>query len=216
MIMEINLAIVIKSNNEITSKIFNALLRDIKFAFYNYYKVLFVLFLIFIPFKLMAEDGSNFSKIIYKNGDWQIVEITAPLKIIYRIATDSINIKNTHLTIDLLNQCKYESVVMIKKFKEYSPIMTKGKLILQYKISNQLEFQEIVETDMSKGDTYGFFIFKNLLAENLYVAKESSRLTIWVPPSGDGQVKRSQNFYFSLNGFKNVYSKAKSLCSDNN
>ena len=125
------------------------------------------------------------------------------------------NIQNTHLTIDLLNQCKYESVIMIKKFKEYSPIMTKGKLILQYKISNHLENQEIVETDMSKGDTYGFFKFKNLLAENLYAAKESSRLAIWVPASGDGQVKRSENFYFSLNGFKNVYSKAQSLCSDN-
>ena len=187
----------------------------IKFEAQNCYKLLLILFFFCISTSSQAVDGSNFSKIIYKNGDWQIIEMTAPLKIVYRIATDSLNIQDTHLTIDLLNQCKYDPVIMIKKFKEYSPIMSNGKLILQYKISNLLEMQEIVDTDMSVGDTYGFFNFKKLLAENLYSAKESSRLAIWVPASGNGQVKRSENFYFSLDGFKNVYAKAKSLCSDN-
>ena len=164
-----------KWNTKITKKLFQLLIKDTKFIFQKYHKISFILFLTLTSFNSRAVDGSNFSKIIYKNGDWQIVEITAPLKIVYRIATDSMNIQNTHLTIDLLDQCKYEPVIMIKKFKEYIPIMTKGKLILQYKISNQLENQEIVETEMSKGDTYGFFNFKKLLAENLYAAKESSR-----------------------------------------
>lgn len=199
----------------ITRKLIGIEMFHIKFKIQSFYKLLLILNLFFISTNSHAVDASNFSKIIYKNGDWKIVEMTAPLKIVYRIATDSINIKNTHLTIDLLNQCKYDPVIMIKKFKEYSPIMTNGKLILQYKISNLIENQEIVETDMSIGDTYGFFNFKDLSAENLYSAKETSRLAIWVPASGDGQVKRSENFYFSLVGFKNVYAKAKSLCSDN-
>jgi hypothetical protein len=93
--------------------------------------------------------------------------------------------------------------------------MTKGQLILQYRIPDLLENQEIVSTDMSEGDTYGFFQFKNLLADNFYISKEKSRLAIWVPESGDGRVKRSGNTYFSLEGFRVTYSKAKSLCLAN-
>ena len=137
----------------ITRKLIGIEMFHIKFKIQSFYKLLLILNLFFISTNSHAVDASNFSKIIYKNGDWKIVEMTAPLKIVYRIATDSINIKNTHLTIDLLNQCKYDPVIMIKKFKEYSPIMTNGKLILQYKISNLIENQEIVETDMSIGDT---------------------------------------------------------------
>ena len=162
-----------------------------------------------------AVDASDISKVIYENGSWKIIEISAKTRIIYRMATDSINIKDTHLTIDLLNQCKFEPLVMVKKFAKYNPLMSKGKLILQYRIPDLLENQEIVDTEMTEGDTYGFFSFKNLLADNLFISKESSRLAIWVPPSGDGRVQRSANTYFSLEGFKVVYSKAKSLCNDN-
>jgi hypothetical protein len=162
-----------------------------------------------------AVDATNVAKIIYESGGWKVVEIAGQSKMLYRIATDSINIKDTHLTIDFISQCKADSVVMVKKFQEYNPILNNGKLILQYRIPDAYENQEIVDTEMSQGDSYAFFKFSKLRADNFYIAKETSRLAIWVPESGDGHVKKSSNFYFSLEGFRSVYTKAKSLCQTN-
>ena len=191
----------------------------VNFRKYNISNNLISLFIFFVSCFISsssnAVDASSAAKVIYQNGSWKIVEITGNSKILYRIATDSINLKDTHLTIDFLKQCKAEPVVMIKKFSIYNPLLNKGKLILQYRIPDLLENQEIVETEMSQGDTWAFFNFKNLMIEKLYIAKESSRLAIWVPESGDGEVKRSANFYFSLEGFKTVYVKAKGMCEAN-
>ena len=70
-----------------------------------------------ISSRVAAVDASDISKVIYENGSWKIIEISAKTRIIYRMATDSINIKDTHLTIDLLNQCKFDPLVMVKKFQ---------------------------------------------------------------------------------------------------
>ena len=182
----------------------------------NLYLSILILGACFVTTNSIAVDASKIAKVIHQSGSWKIIEFTAKSKIFYRIATDSININETHLSIDFLNQCKPDPVVMIKNFKEYNPLLDKGNLILQYRVPNLIENQEIVDTEMSEGDTYGFFKFKKFSADNLFVAKESSRLAIWVPASGDGQVKRSVNFYFSLEGFKQVFVKAKELCRANN
>jgi hypothetical protein len=160
-------------------------------------------------------DASDFAKVIYKDRAWQLVEISGASKILYRVATDSTNVKDTHLTLNFVKGCKPDPVVMIKKFNAYSPSLNEGLLMLQYKIPDFFENQEIVRTEMSEGDIYAFFKFKELSSEKIYIAKESSRLSIWVPASGDGKVKRSSNFYFSLEGFRAVFLKAKEMCKAN-
>jgi uncharacterized protein (DUF1810 family) len=52
--------------------------------------------ILFLSKNANAVDASNFSKIIYKAGSWQVVEIHAKTKVLYRIATDSLNVKDTH------------------------------------------------------------------------------------------------------------------------
>jgi len=188
----------------------NILFKKLKFLIMLGVSIIFV-----FPKNTIAVDASHVAKVIYKIGSWQVVEIPGKSKIMYRIATDSINLKDTHLTIDFLDKCKPEPVVMIKKFQAYTQELNDGMLILQYKIPNFLESQEIVHTVMAEGDTYAFFKFEKLSADKIFSAKESSRLGIWVPESGDGKVKRSSNFYFSLEGFKNVFSKAKEMCIAN-
>lgn len=162
-----------------------------------------------------AVDATSVAKIIYESGGWKVVEIAGKSKMLYRIATDSINIKDTHLTIDFIRQCKADPVVMVKKFPKYNPMLNNGKLMLQFRIPDAYENQDIVDTEMSQGDLYAFFKFNKLTVDNIYIAKDTSRLAIWVPESGDGQVKRSSNFYFSLEGFRSAYTKAKSLCQAN-
>ena len=87
--------------------------------------------------------------------------------------------------------------------------------MLEYKIPDLFQDIEIVETEMSKDDTYAFFKFKNLTADLINIANESSRLSIWVSKSGDGKIKGSSNFYFSLEGFKSVFLKANKMCKAN-
>lgn len=171
--------------------------------------------ILFLSKNANAVDASNFSKIIYKAGSWQVVEIHAKTKVLYRIATDSLNVKDTHLTIDFLGKCKPEPVVMIKKFEAYNPSLNGGMLMLEYKIPDLLQDIEIVETEMSKGDTYGFFKFKNLTEDWFNIANESSRLSIWVSESGHGKIKGSSKFYFSLEGFKSAFLKANKMCKAN-
>jgi hypothetical protein len=184
-----------------------------KFIIYITFGTLFTLF----SFKpVFAVDASNVASIIYESGSWQVVEIPGRSKILYRVATNSINVKDTHLSIDLVSNCQPNPAIMIKKFQKYSRELNGGMLILQYKVPNLFEDQEVVSTEMSEGDTYAFFKFKNLSVEKIFNSKESSRLAIWVPESGDGRVKRSSNFYFSLEGFKNAFAKATEMCKANN
>ena len=70
--------------------------------------------ILFFSKNVNAVDASNFSKIIYKAGSWQVIEIHVKTKVLYRIATNSLNIKDTHLTIDLLEKCKPDPVIMVK------------------------------------------------------------------------------------------------------
>ena len=168
-----------------------------------------------LPSTTYAVDASGIAKIKYEYKAWKIVEFPLPNRILYRLAADSINMTETHLTFDFIKGCVASPAVMVKKFKTYNSLMAQGNIILQYKIPNKIEMQEIVETDMAEGDTWGFFSFKKLSTNNLLGVNEESRLAIWIPPSGDGKVERSSNFYFSLEGFNKTYDKAKELCLAN-
>jgi hypothetical protein len=67
---------------------------------------------------------------------------------------------------------------------------------------------------MSEDDTFAFFIFKKLTAKTLLQSKDKGKLAIWIPPSGDGVIKKSGNIYFSLEGFSLAYKEAKRLCEN--
>ena len=156
-------------------------------------------------------DGSKISKIIIQDEYWKILEINLPSGKLYRLATDSTNQKETHLTFDFTKGCTAEPAVMIKNLNHYIPPLL-GGLVLEYKVENQFQRQEFVSRQMSMGDKWGFFLFRELLLENLLESNEKSRLAIWVPKGSDGNSKRSGSFFFSLKGLKGIYSKAKEFC----
>ncbi|MDK6959770.1 hypothetical protein QP403_21345, partial [Klebsiella michiganensis] len=68
---------------------------------------------------------------------------------------------------------------------------------------------------MLQGEEFAFFKFKKLSLNKLVNSGSRGNLAIWVPASGNGEVRGSSNMYFSLNGLSQAYSAAKSLCSDN-
>ena len=156
-------------------------------------------------------DGSKISRVIMEDEYWKIVEINLPSGKLYRLTTDSTNQKETHLTFDFAKGCTAEPAVMVKNLNYYIPPLV-GGLVLEYKVEDQFQRQEFVSRQMSMGDKWGFFLFKELLLENLLESNEKSRLAIWVPKGSDGNRKRSGNFFFSLQGLKGIYSKAKELC----
>jgi len=176
------------------------------------YKKRIIIFLTcFISSISYGFDGSKISKIIFQDEHWKIVEIDLPSGKIYRVATDSTNQKETHLTFDFTKGCTAEPAVMIKNLYHYIPPMV-GGLVLKYKVANQFQREEFVARQMSMGNKWGFFKFRELLIENLINSDDESKLAIWVPEGSDGRIKRSGNFYFSLKGLKATYSKVKELC----
>ncbi len=97
----------------------------------------------------------------------------------------------------------------------YSENLANGHVPLSYKIPGQKEDTEAVETKMLQGEEFAFFKFQKLSLNKLVNSGSRGNLAIWVPASGNGEVRSSSNMYFSLNGLSQAYSAAKSLCSDN-
>ena len=84
---------------------------------------------------------------------------------------------------------------------------------MEYKLPTQTEATpELVKTVISEGDEFEFLEFSKLTAKTLLL--DNGNLAIWVPASGDGDVKRSENMYFPLDGFSIAYKEAKRLCDD--
>ena len=85
---------------------------------------------------------------------------------------------------------------------------------MEYKLPNQKGItSELVKTTMTEGDEFEFLEFTKLTVKKLLLIK--GNLTIWIPASGDGDVKRSGNMYFSLDGFSTAYKEAKRSCDVN-
>lgn len=164
-----------------------------------------------------AVDASKNVTEITKSGRWQVVEFAMQKQIIYRIASTSTNVEETHITFDLVpsNNCEPTPALMLSQRDSYNPNLDEGVVPFAYKLPGQNESVEITKTTMQRGDTFAFFQFKRLTAKTLLQSKDKGNLAIWVPASGDGAVTRSGNIYFSLNGFSKAYWKAQKLCNDN-
>ena len=97
----------------------------------------------------------------------------------------------------------------------YNPALDEGLIPMSYRAPGQPEATEVVKTAMTPGDDVAFFQFDRLTADLLLKSRDKGSLAVWIPGSGDGSVKRSNNTYFALEGFTAAYSGARKRCNDN-
>lgn len=171
----------------------------------------------FISNLTYAFDATNLASIKNTYDDWSVIEFPMPKGLIYRISTTSLVSKKEHLTFDFLpnGACQAEPAVMVQELKGYEKALDGGMLPFEFKIPNQASTVDIVKTQMQKGDKFVFFAFTKLDAQKLLNSSLGGRVAMWIPPSGDGTVKRSENIYFSLNGVGAAYNQARRLCLAN-
>ena len=175
------------------------------------------LFALFIAQAASAYDATSNITRALTVGHWKIVEIAAPTQIMYRLASESTNEKNTTLAFDFLpaSDCAPTAAVMIVHLKTYSPVFDGRVTLLAYKAPGQSDSMELTKSTMQKGDTFAFFVFERLTASMLTKSGDEGNLAIWIPPSGDGKIRRSPNSYFPLDGFSQAAFKAEKSCKDN-
>lgn len=173
----------------------------------------------FIHPALHATDYTDRAMKAVKVGDWNIVEFAADKQIIYKVATEALNqnLKETYLSFYLTTagKCKPSPAEMSMFLGGYNDNLANGHVPFSYKIPGQKEETEVVETKMLQGEEFAFFKFQKLSLSKLMNSGSRGNLAIWVPASGDGEVRGSSNMYFSLNGLSQAYSAAKGICSDN-
>ncbi len=179
-------------------------------------RLLIFIFLLLITQSSYAIDETEKLSQKKQIGEWIVLEFLMPNQIIYRLATTSINEKEINIVFDYIptKDCIPSPAIMVLQSKSYANNSKEGEEgvgVMEYKIPNQRQStQEIVKTVVSEG--HKFLAFSQLTAKSLLVNNRS--LAIWVPASGDGEVKRSGNIYFSLDGFTMAYKEAKRLCDD--
>jgi hypothetical protein len=173
--------------------------------------------LLFFSQLVCAVDATKFAAVKSTHGDWEVIEFPLPQGLIYRISSTSLTSKKEFLTFDFLanKNCQPNPAVMVQAFKKYEKGIDGGVLPYEYKIPGRESSIELVNITMQKGDKFAFFVFKQLTAETLLNSFSGGRLAMWIPASGDGSVKRSDNVYFSMNGVKAAYEIAKNLCLQN-
>lgn len=164
----------------------------------------------------LAIDASGNVTEITRSGHWQIIEFAAQRQLIYRISSDAKNSKEKHITFDFVpaRKCEPTPALFITRQNSYNPVLDEGFVPLAYKLPEQKESMEITKTAMKQGDVFAFFQFQRLTTKSLIQSGDKGHLAIWIPQSGDGTVKRSENIYFSLEGFAHAYDKARQLCND--
>lgn len=178
--------------------------------------LLFVL-LFCITNSIHALDATDRMTAISQSGRWQAVKSAASKQTIYRLESTSTN--NPDITIFFKfipsNDCVPKPAVMIMQFSSHHENLGGGLIIFEYKLPSREKTAELVKTTMSDGAKSAFFSFEKLAAQPLLGADDKGRIAIWVPASGDGTVKRSEDIYFSLQGFSAAYKETKRLCGKN-
>ena len=158
-------------------------------------RYLLSIFMVFVINSVYAVDATKHATKSLTIGKWQITEFAAPTQMIYRLSSDSINFGEKHIVFDFLpsRRCTPSPAVMIIKRDAYNPDLDDGRVMLAYKIPNQVEASELTKTVMQRGDTFVFFQFVGLTTTKLLQSKDAGNLAVWVPGSFDGTVKRSDN-----------------------
>lgn len=177
---------------------------------------LILLYAVALPTIASAFDSSSDVTDVISSGDWQIIEFAAKTQLTYRISAESKNAGKTYIVFDFIpvNKCEPTPAVMIVQ-QAYNPYLKDGFIPLDYKIHGQKKGVDLAKTVMEHGDPFAFYQFHNLTAKWLLSPHDRGNLAIWIPASGDGSIKRSDNIYFSLDGYSAAYKKASQLCNDN-
>lgn len=164
-----------------------------------------------------AVDATSSATEVLKSGRWLLIEFAAKQQLIYRVSSRATNSENSYLAIDFApsRKCVPAPAVMSSVMSSYSSALDDGLIPMSYRPPGQSETTEVAKTAMTPGDDVAFFQFKGLTAELLLKSRDKGSLAVWIPGSGDGSVKRSNNTYFSLDGFTTAYNGARKRCNDN-
>lgn len=162
-----------------------------------------------------AVNATNFITNKKEYGHWKVLEFTKGNNILYRLASVSTNDPSMSIVFNLEpdDRCIPTPAVMVLSANEYVKNFDDGMVILSYKLSGHQKNTELVKTVMSKANDFAFFVFERLKVQWLLPSGGIGKLTVWVPPSGDGAVKRGANIYFSLSGILQAYRAVKRLCT---
>jgi hypothetical protein len=175
-------------------------------------KKLVLLFLLIVPQICLAVDVTNSATKETVIGDWVIVEVANPGQMSYRIASTSINKSWSTLAFDFIptRNCIATTAVVAAEFASYKPSYNNSVVHLAYRIPGVVKGKvEPITIIMELSDTYAFFPFKTLTAEMLYKAKKDSKFSFWFLASPN------ESTFFSLDGFKTAYDRAKKACISN-
>jgi hypothetical protein len=177
---------------------------------------LFLMLALCIAYSAHALDASDKATEISRRGNWQIIEFAGAKQLIYRLSSTSIDGTEKHVVFDFVPSldCSPTPAVMIVRFNSYNPVFNEGMLPLAFKLPSQSQEMELTKTTMSEGDTFAFFAFEKLSVATILKSQDKGKLAVWIPPSGDGRVKRTDNIYFSLEGFASASKEAKRLCRE--
>jgi hypothetical protein len=179
------------------------------------------IFLLILGFSFIssvyAVDATNRSVSDTKYENWRVIEFTMPRQMMYRLASVSINDKSQSITFDLNthNNCRPDSAILVSENSYASKSSKQGKMIYEYKVPGQTTSVELVNTVIEINDRFEFASFQRLTLPLLLETADKGNLAIWIPASGDGVVKRSENIFFSLRGLTRAYNQARKLCFEN-
>jgi len=181
-------------------------------------KIVCMFFIFFITQTVTAVDYTDKISEQIKFKDWQVVEFLGATFPIYRLATTSINHNNTNIVFDFSpsNECIPSAAKMIQNLEMYKKdeFSGDGLMMFAFKFPKQkTEIVELVKTFSEINNSFMFILFKKLTVESFKALNDKGRLAIWVPKGF--KIKRSNNIYFSINGFTAAYNRARELCMDN-
>lgn len=164
-----------------------------------------------------AVDASGSATEIMKSGRWFLIEFAAEQQLFYRIGSQATNLESSYIAFDFVpsEKCMPAPAVMHVIMNSYAPDLADGVVLMSYKLPGQPESTDATKTAMAPGDNVAFFQFHELTIELLQRSHDKGSVSIWVPESGDGTVKRSGNIFFSLSGFTNALNTATRRCNDN-
>lgn len=164
-----------------------------------------------------AVDATSSATEVLKSKRWLLIEFAAQQQLIYRVSSQATNSENSYLAIDFApsRKCVPTPAVMSSIMSSYSSALDDGLVPISYRPPGQSETTEVTKTSMTPGDDVAFFQFKGLTAGLLLKSRDKGSLAVWIPGNGDDSVKRSNNTYFSLDGFTTAYTEARKRCNDN-
>lgn len=173
--------------------------------------------MLFFTSVAFAVDATSSATEISRSGRWLLIEFAAKQQLVYRVSSQATNSETIYIAFDFApsEKCDPRPAVMSSIQNSYSAALDQGLVPMSYKSPGQPESAEVTKTEMTPGDDVAFYQFKGLTAHFLLKSMDKGSLAVWIPGSGDGTVKRSNNTYFSLEGFTAAYNGARRRCKEN-